>query len=135
CKRLSAGGKPNHRPNSDVIRPLQNSNDILQTRTSRWIIDNADLTLEQASLYEAPHKIVVERVKPARDINRDNWLRTNWWRPQRMRPKMRKAVGPLHRFVVTTTTSKHRIFVWLYPPMLPDHQLIVFASSDDYLFG
>src|SRR5438132_14052563 len=52
-----------------------------------------------------------------------------------MRTNMRNALVPLHRFVVTTTTSKHRIFVWLYPPMLPDHQLIVFASSDDYLFG
>jgi type II restriction/modification system DNA methylase subunit YeeA len=132
---LSARGNPNHRPNSDVLRPLQNSKDILQSRITRWIIDNADLTLEQASLYEEPHRIVLERVKPARDSNRDAWLRTNWWRPQRMRPNMRQAVDPLPRFLVTTTTSKHRVFVWLYPPMLPDHQLIVFAKSDDYSFG
>ena len=34
---------------------------------------------------------------------------------------------PLARFLVTTTTSKHRVFVWLRTPTLPDHQLIVFA--------
>jgi hypothetical protein len=31
--------------------------------------------------------------------------------------------------------SKHRLFVWLSAPTLPDHQLIVFARSDDCFFG
>jgi hypothetical protein len=48
---------------------------------------------------------------------------------------MRMALTPLSRFVVTPTTAKHRVFVWLYPPTLPDHQLIVFARDDDYFFG
>jgi hypothetical protein len=41
----------------------------------------------------------------------------------------------LDRFLVTTSTSKHRIFVWLQHPILPDHQLIVFAREDDYFLG
>src|SRR5438552_3885845 len=52
-----------------------------------------------------------------------------------MRPEMRRATEHLPRFLVTTTTSKHRVFVWLQPPTLPDHQLIVFASSEDFFFG
>jgi type II restriction/modification system DNA methylase subunit YeeA len=52
-----------------------------------------------------------------------------------MRPEMRQRVEPLDRFIVTTTTSKHRLFMWLKPPALPDHQLIVFSRTDDYFFG
>src|SRR5262249_51213241 len=31
--------------------------------------------------------------------------------------------------------SKHRIFVWIIPPTLPDHALFAFAREDDYFFG
>lgn len=132
---LRGAGNPHGRPNSDVVRPVLNSRDILQRGQRRWIVDNADLSLENACLYESPHQIVAERVKPARDSNRDEWLKTNWWRPQRMRPNMRTATERLERFVITPTTSKHRLFVWLTPPTLPDHQLIVFASVSDDFFG
>jgi hypothetical protein len=52
-----------------------------------------------------------------------------------MRAEMRRAIASLGRFMVTPTTSKHRVFGWLVHPVLPDHQLIVFARSDDYFFG
>src|SRR5271157_5333967 len=48
---------------------------------------------------------------------------------------MRQALSPLTRFLATATVSKHRLFVWLQTPTLPDHQLIVFARADDYFFG
>lgn len=48
---------------------------------------------------------------------------------------MRAALRGLHRFLVTPTVSKFRIFAWLDSEFLPDHQLIVFARSDDYFFG
>jgi len=132
---LTATGKARQKPNSDVVRPVRNSEDLLQRASNRWIIDNANLTLAQAEAYTKPHAIVVARVKPHRDANRDKWLRENWWRPQRMRPEMRERIGGLERFLVTTTTSKHRLFLWLRNPVLPDHQLIVFARADDYFFG
>jgi type II restriction/modification system DNA methylase subunit YeeA len=132
---LQTGGNPHGKPNSDVVRPVLNSEDLIKSRAQRWIVDFADLRLETASRYQSPMGLVHCRVRPARDKNRDKWLKENWWRPQRMRPEMRASVARLERFLVTTTTSKHRIFVWLHPPELPDHQLIVFARSDDYFFG
>ena len=132
---LLASGNPHGKPNSDVLRPVVNSADLLKTKAFRWIIDSADLTVEEFCLYEKPFKLVTERVKPLRDHNRDKWLRENWWRPQRMRPEMRAAVAELPRFVTTPTTAKHRIFIWLTAPVLPDHQLIVFASSEDWFWG
>jgi hypothetical protein len=134
-KLLGTGGNPHGMPNSDVVRPVVNSDDLTNSRRARWIIDNADLSLESAALYEKPHELVVERVKPARDANRDKSLRNNWWRPQRMRPEMRRGIALLDRFIVTPTTSKYRVFAWLRHPVLPDHKLIVFARQDDYLFG
>jgi hypothetical protein len=48
---------------------------------------------------------------------------------------MRRGIARLERFIVTPTTSKHRLFAWLRHPVLPDHKLIVFTRQDDYLFG
>ncbi len=132
---LGQSGNPNGLPNSDLIRPVCNSEDLIKSPSRRWIIDTADLDQEGASKYEKPFDVVVDRVKPKRDVNRDKWLRVNWWSPQRMRPEMRNAIKPLHRFLITTTTSKHRLFIWLTHPILPDHQLIVFAHSEDAFFG
>jgi type II restriction/modification system DNA methylase subunit YeeA len=132
---LNSQGNPRQKLNSELVKPVKNSEDLLQRPADRWIIDTADLSLVASQLYKKPYNIIVARVKPHRDNNRDKWLRVNWWRPQRMRPEMRIRIQSLERFLVTTTTSKHRIFVWLQHPILPDHQLIVFARGDDYFLG
>lgn len=132
---LEKGGNPRKVSNVEVLRPVVNSRDLLGRHKPRWIIDNADKTLAEAAQYQAVHSIVEQRVKPERDTNRDRWLRENWWRPQRMRPEMRSATENLSRFIVTPTTAKYRMFAWMHPATLPDHQLIVFARSDDYFFG
>ena len=41
----------------------------------------------------------------------------------------------LNRYIGTTTVSKHRLFGWFESPVMPDHQLIIFARSDDLFFG
>ena len=48
---------------------------------------------------------------------------------------MRQAIQPLQRFIATPVVAKHRLFVWMHQPMLPDHQLLVVARSDDYFLG
>jgi hypothetical protein len=48
---------------------------------------------------------------------------------------MNSALAPLQRFIATPTVAKHRLFVWLSAPTLPDHQLIVFAWSEDLCLG
>ncbi|MEI6787364.1 MAG: DNA methyltransferase [bacterium] len=132
---LATAGNPTGQPNSDIVRPVVNTEDLVKTRVLRWIMDSADLPVVEFAHYEKPYRLVEERVKPKRDQNRDKWLKDNWWRPQRMRPEMRNGIAHLPRFLVTPTTSKHRIFTWLVAPTLPDHQLIVFARSDDLFFG
>jgi hypothetical protein len=48
---------------------------------------------------------------------------------------MLAAIESLPRFLTTVTVSKHRLFVWVEAPTLPDHQLFAFARDDDYFFG
>ena len=48
---------------------------------------------------------------------------------------MRTALDPLRRFIATPRVAKHRLFVWLTSPTLPDSQIIVVAREDDYAFG
>jgi type II restriction/modification system DNA methylase subunit YeeA len=132
---LTSRGNLRQKLNSELVKPVKNSEDLLQRSAERWIIDTAGLSLAATQLYKKPCAIIVARVKPHRDKNRDKWLRKNWWRPQRMRPEMRSRIQSMERFLVTTTTSKHRLFVWLQHPILPDHQLIVFARDDDYFMG
>ena len=48
---------------------------------------------------------------------------------------MQNAVAALARYIATTVTAKHRLFVWLPASVLPDHAVVVIARDDDYTFG
>ena len=100
-----------------------------------WIIDFNNMSIDQAAMYELPFEYVRRNVKPLRDINRDNSLRTKWWLHGRSRPEMRSALIGKRRCIATPEVSKHRIFIWMNTNVLPDHQTRVFAREDDYFFG
>lgn len=132
---LLSGGNPNGLPNSDVLKPILNGMDILRRGDARWVIDYGDKPQAQAAQYELPFQIVVERVKPSRDLNRNKWLKENWWSLQRIRPELRSAICHMDRFIATPRVAKHRIFAWFTWPTITDDQTVVFARSDDYFFG
>jgi type II restriction/modification system DNA methylase subunit YeeA len=132
---LHANGNPHGKPNSDVVVPIYNGFDILNRAPQRWLINNEDRPLAAAALYEEPHSLVLKRVKPSRDHNRNKWLKENWWKLQRMRPEMRAALAPLRRFIASPRVSKHRVFIWFQWPEITDDQTVVFARDDDFFFG
>jgi type II restriction/modification system DNA methylase subunit YeeA len=132
---LDSGGNPNGKPNSDVLKPILNGKDVLSRKPQRWLIDNADMPLNDACKYDQPHKLVVERVKIERDKNRDKWLRENWWKLQRVRPEMRAALAKVSRFIALPRVAKHRVCVWFQWPVVTDDQTVVFARDDDFFFG
>src|SRR5207253_1248445 len=113
-----------------------NGLDITRRPRQMWIIDfGAEMPIEQASLYEKPFAIVQDRVKPGRDTVKRERYRNYWWLHAEPCARMRTRIEPLERYLATITLSKHRVFAWVPPPTLPDHQLIAFARSDDYAFG
>ena len=133
---LQAPTNPNGRPNADVLKPWMNGRDITNRGADKWVADFGwDLVREEAALYEAPFEYLAENVRPRRQKNRVQKLRDFWWRHERPRPEMWRALEGLSRYIATPTVAKHRLFVWLDARICPDHQLIVIARDDDTMFG
>ncbi len=124
------------RPNSDVLRPSWNGMDLTRRPRDGWIIDfGAEMTIEQAALYEKPFQFVQEAVKPEREKNNREAYRKYWWRHGEPRIAMRAALVTLDRYFATPEVAKHTVSSWLPKEILPDKQLIVFARADDFSFG
>ena len=124
------------KPNSDVVVPWVNGMDLTQRPSRTWIIDYGVGTSEAtATHYELPFKYVRKNVKPEREKNNRETYRRLWWQHVEARPAMRTALAPLKRFLCTTRVSKHRLFVWLAAPTLPDSATFAFARADDFFFG
>ncbi|HLY46360.1 MAG TPA: class I SAM-dependent DNA methyltransferase [Stellaceae bacterium] len=127
---------PNGRPNSDVLRPWVNGMDITRRPSDKWIIDFGwEMSERAAALYEAPFAYCLANVKPDREKNRREAYCRFWWRHVEPRPGMWRALKGLHRFIVTPEVSKHRVFAWLRPSIVPDHKLQVISSEGDFAFG
>ena len=124
---------PNGKSNAEVVRAWANGLEVMRTPQGLWIVDFPPGTSDaEAARYEVPFEYIRKHVKPHRERARAT---EDWWVHSRPRPDMRAALTDLSRFLVTPTVSKHRVFAWLDRNVLPDHQLIVFARSDDYFFG
>jgi len=93
------------------------------------------MTIADAAKYEAPFEYIRARVKPERDKNARESYRRQWWQHVEARPAMRECLMPLARFLCTCRVSKHRLFVWLNIPTLPDSANFAFVRADDYFFG
>ena len=123
-------------PNSDVVVPCVNAQDLTGEASNTFLIDFGQATTEaEAARYEAPFDYAERIVKPVRQKNANKKLKENWWLLQSHSPAMRSALSPLARFICTPMTSKHRVFVWLSTEILPTNLVIAIARDDDYAFG
>lgn len=80
-------------------------------KPERWIIDFADLSLENASNYKLPFEYIKTHVKPERDKNRSDRRRLNWWKFGVNALKMRDAIAPLSYYFTVPRVSKCTVFV------------------------
>lgn len=133
---LLATVNPHRHSNAAVVVPWMNGVDVTRRQRAMFIVDFGVARAEaDAARFEAPFRLLEERVLPERRANRRAAYRERWWIHVEPRPAMREQLRGLSRYVVTPLLTKHRLFAWLAPPTLPDHQLIVFARSDDYFLG
>jgi type II restriction/modification system DNA methylase subunit YeeA len=127
---------PHRRPNSDVLRPICNAQDITRRSRGIWNIDfGLGMPVEEAAKYGLPFEWVKKVVGPLRTNHREARQTKLWWLFARPCPDMRLALGPHKRFLATPRVSKHRVFAWLDPGILCDSAVVAFARSDDYFFG
>jgi hypothetical protein len=133
---LAAGGNPNGRPNSDVVRVYWSGDEALGRPRDRWVIDFGPAATEaEAQAYAAPYAHLERIVRDRRQGNREGRAARRWWVHQRARRGMRDAIAGLERFLVTVEVSKHRFFRWAPAGVLPSGSLVVFARTDDFFLG
>jgi len=123
------------KPNTDVIKPWMNATDITKRNRHMWIIDFGNLSLDDASLYEAPFEYIKKHVKPSRDNNNDKQRKTFWWRLGRSGSDLKKAKYGKNRIIITPRVAKHRLFIWEDVNLVPDSRLFAITRDDDYFFG
>ncbi len=127
---------PNGRSNLDVLHPWINGRDITSRHRGYWIIDfGYDRSLEDSAVFELPFGFVERNVYPKRSKVKRKRYREYWWLHAEPCERMRQALRPLSRALVTPTLTKHRLFAWIDTVTLPDHQVIAFAVQSDYFLG
>jgi hypothetical protein len=127
---------PNNKPNSTVLRPWLNGQDVTNKNSDYWIIDFGVIMPEaKAALFELPYQHVLNNVKVERQKNTNQTLATKWWIFERSRADLREAIQNKSRFIATLLTSKHRLFVWLPTSVIPDQALVAITVDNDTTFG
>lgn len=136
ARKLLKRPNPHGLPNSQVVFPWVNGLDVTRRPRDMWIIDfGCTMSESEAAPFEGPFEYVRKEVKPARDNNKRASYKEKWWLHVEPRPALREKIAGLPRFLVTARVSKHRLFVWLETPFVPDVQLFVYPRADDYFFG
>lgn len=119
-----------------AIRRYVIGRDLAQRAEERFIIDLYGLTASEArTKFPNLFQIVLERVKPQRDIVNRAKTRENYWIYAEPRRRMREALHGQERYIATCRTAKHRIFSFLASDMLPDTKVIAIALEDASLLA
>ena len=137
---------PNGTINSQVLKPWSNGEDITDRPSGQWVIDfGTTMDKKSAAFFDKPFEYLREAIdkenairklenkKPLR--GRETRTLDGWWLHQRPRPKMRKALLGMARYIVSPRVSKYRMFIWADATTLADSAIIAIAREDDTSFG
>ena len=118
------------------IRFYRNGRDLTQTNRDVMVIDLFGLSEpETREKFPEVYQLILEKVKPERDLNNRPSRREKWWLFGETNPKLRDQLKDLTRYIATVETSKHRFFVFLEKEVLPDNMLVNIAFDDAYFLG
>lgn len=121
------------RPASDVLRPYWTAIDLVRRPLGTWIVDFGIMDMASACHYDQPFEFIKAILPGERGAAHfANYPYWQFWRP---RPELHTAIHGLARFLITPHVSKHRIFAWADPCIVPSNLLIVVATDKDDAFG
>jgi hypothetical protein len=113
------------------VHEYRNGRDLTSRPRGVMVIDLFGLTVDEVrARFPDVYQWLFERVKPERDVNRDQRLLTYWWLHRRLREDLRLMQYGLPRYLATVETAKHRVFQFLDSNVMPDNKLVVIALSD-----
>jgi type II restriction/modification system DNA methylase subunit YeeA len=133
---LVAPVNPNGQSNSRVLRHYVNGAEVVRRPQDTWIIDFGAIYSEaDCAIFEMPFEYAKEVIYPVRQQNSERTARELWWRFWRPRPELYSAAEHCRRIIITPRVSKHRLFAWRQPSVLPDSAVVAIARDDDTSFG
>ena len=119
----------------DHILPYRNGRDLAQRPRGVMVIDLYPLSANDVrDRFPKVYQHVAERVKPervakvGRSADMAEYAR-KWWLFGKVRSELRPVLEPLHRYVATVETSKHRFFQFLDANIRPDNMLVCIGSD------
>lgn len=122
---------PNGRPNSDVLTPSINGREVTGRPADRWLLNFEGMKTEpECALYASPYAFAKATIFPARMQSRTEKNRRLWWKYERPRPEMFRAIGNKARYIATSMVAKHRAFLWVDRRVVPENLIIAIARDD-----
>nr|WP_216595616.1 DNA methyltransferase [Myxosarcina sp. GI1] len=124
--------------NKNVLKLLLIGENLTQNpkfTPARWIIDFNNMSIEEASSYKLPFEWLKSTIPVERKDNRNDKLKTYWWKYEGIRTGMRKALSTLSYCFMVSEVSKWCIFVPCNTSWLPARTIKVVASDDYYVLG
>jgi hypothetical protein len=119
-----------------LIFPLLNGRDITESSRNLYAIDTNGITEHQLlSEHQEIYQHLRDTVYQERQANNDARLRREWWLLRRSNEQIRSSISGLKRFIVTSETASHRLFVFVNSKVRPEHKLIIVGSDDAYILG
>jgi type II restriction/modification system DNA methylase subunit YeeA len=135
-KMLEAPVNPNGLKNANVMKRWITTTDLVGRDRDLWIVDfGGELTEADSELFEMPFHHIRTEVLPVRQKNRREHRAENWWVHGELARNFRAATSNMTRYIVTPRVSKHRVFRWVEPGVLPDSRLYAVARDDDCTLG
>jgi len=135
---------PNGLHNAKVVRRWTTGLDIARRPEERWVVDLTSQQSEQeAALFEGPFAVAraaIQTENQRRAASKKRLLRAGephvpWWAHQRSRGDLWRSLEGMSRYVATPEVSKHRLFVFFPPAILPTGSIYAIARDDDATFG
>src|SRR5690606_25667849 len=113
------------------VRKYRNGRDLLAHSRDVLVLDFFGLSEKELRVrFPEAYQHLLLTVKPFREGSNRAAYRDRWWVFGEPRGEQRPALVGLGRYVATTQTSAHRVFQFLPGDILPDQQVIAFATDD-----
>jgi len=123
--------------NKDVLFPYINGEDLNSRPDqshSRWVINFHNWPLEKAETYTDCLKIVMEKVKPQREKQKDNYGKKYWWQFMRIRPELYSTISNMLRVLAIALTSKTVSPVFISTCQTIDQTTVIIAFDETKYF-
>ena len=102
---------------------------------SRWVINFFDWSLDKSKTFSDCYDLVLEKVKPERDLNNRQTRREKWWQYGERASSLYAAISEKKQVLVTAALSPTTAFEFVPAEIVFSHRVIVFALDDFFSFG